>query len=592
MSQSLDFFVRLSIRSGCRSCAVFEQLVNFIQMGKYSVCPGIDIPAIGQVFIDNGCTSSYDLEQVRTLLDQTIRIDINGSDDANAGYYIPNNSLSDSIRDTIFALSTVQNPLAIILNGDYFYGFHDPLLTSVSFPDITEAGEIYYAECRNLVSVSFPMLNKVSGNVVLWNDTSMASLDLGLGNPGTLLVDNSVVVVGASGMASLNLSKLQKAMNIVVTDNDSLTSIDLSGLTGLYTDHYNDSSITFKNNKIQLIILPSLTFSSPPVRPSIYISYEPDLSLVRADLLDHSAYIRIEHTKVTQINFPELLDSYGESYLDNNSLVALFLPKLQSVYFGDLSIVNAPHLLLVNLPELQYIYNGSLKVEDTDDLLTILCPNLLHSSTLSIVGNTSLIGVAFPLLYDPQGITVNDNPALVGLSFPGMIFQDGFCEVKNNASLQYLRALNCTFFRKSLVVDNCASLALILFPLVEKIGWNSDPFGDDIISITNCPVLLTVDFSGLIAYPNLQGTKVTIKDCASLTSASFGSWIPRNNISFDMRSCNWTSAFINDILARCVANPGYVSGTIDFRSNPNGPSGQGVVDWQTLSARGVDVKII
>lgn len=94
----------------------------------------------------------------------------------------------------------------------------------------------------------------------------------------------------------------------------------------------------------------------------------------------------------------------------------------------------------------------------------------------------------------------------------------------------------------------------------------------------NAPALVTVS-GGVVASNN-----------AVLDSISLPVFVPTNGTNGDYSNNNLTAASVNHVLARYVANGGYVSGTINLSGGTNSaPTGQGITDKNTLIARGVVV---
>jgi len=75
-----------------------------------------------------------------------------------------------------------------------------------------------------------------------------------------------------------------------------------------------------------------------------------------------------------------------------------------------------------------------------------------------------------------------------------------------------------------------------------------------------------------------------------LQTVSLPSFVPANGTDVNFSNCALDAASVNSILALCVANPSYVSGTVDLSGGTNAaPSGQGIADVATLLGRGVNV---
>ena len=77
---------------------------------------------------------------------------------------------------------------------------------------------------------------------------------------------------------------------------------------------------------------------------------------------------------------------------------------------------------------------------------------------------------------------------------------------------------------------------------------------------------------------------------SSLATVSMPKFLPRNGHEVDFRFNALNQASVDHILARCVANPAYVSGTVKLQGGTNAaPSVAGLADKATLIGRGVTV---
>lgn len=157
-----------------------------------------------------------------------------------------------------------------------------------------------------------------------------------------------------------------------------------------------------------------------------------------------------------------------------------------------------------------------------------------------------------------------------------------------------------THIQDGLTVVTCPLLASINLPLLATAGPQL---------IQTCPLLTSINLDSLATttgsfqiivcaiLPSVilpafvsSGGDTAINSCASLTTISMPLWVPGNgnDHSFDSNALNVAS--VNHLLARGVANPGFVSGTLSLEGGANAaPSGQGIADKATLIGRGVTV---
>jgi len=131
----------------------------------------------------------------------------------------------------------------------------------------------------------------------------------------------------------------------------------------------------------------------------------------------------------------------------------------------------------------------------------------------------------------------------------------------------------------SLKVDSCTAMTVLELPLLVKLGSGS-------LEGNACTSLVTLDLPSLTTVAE----RVSFASCSSLTTVSCPSYLPTNGKHQIFQTCNLSAASVNHILARCVANPGYVSGEVHLNDGTNAsPTGQGVTDKATLIGRGVVV---
>lgn len=67
-------------------------------------------------------------------------------------------------------------------------------------------------------------------------------------------------------------------------------------------------------------------------------------------------------------------------------------------------------------------------------------------------------------------------------------------------------------------------------------------------------------------------------------------WVPTNATTIDLSGNALDQTSVDQVLARCVANAGYVAGTVDLSGGTSAtPSATGLADKATLIGRGVVV---
>ncbi len=138
--------------------------------------------------------------------------------------------------------------------------------------------------------------------------------------------------------------------------------------------------------------------------------------------------------------------------------------------------------------------------------------------------------------------------------------------------------------------------------LVQSLGlysWNG--LSPDVTSITvyDTASYVGYDFELMqnvqeINFPNLvsidsDGGSLYLADNPILTTITLPLFVPTTGHSYFFSNNILTDTVVNAILARFVANAGYVDGTIHLETGNAAPTGQGLIDKQTLLDRGINV---
>lgn len=272
---------------------------------------------------------------------------------------------------------------------------------------------------------------------------------------------------------------------------------------------------------------------------------------------------------VQSFSAPRLVSVDGNLDISLNSPTAQFdtfsAPLLETVAKG-VNLCCNPLLTTVNLDGLVTV-GGDFSVFVELPLITsALLPNLVSIGATS--GGTfyvqlcpSLTSVSAPVLQNSDGISFGDCPLVTSISFPALtsIGEDGF------------------------EIFSSLGLVSIDLPLL-SIDANSFDMADTSLTSLSLPALVS---AGSIL---LSGRSLRIDNNALLVDVSLPVYLPPDGTSVSFIGCALSAASVNHILARAVANAGYVSGVIDTSGGANAaPTGQGIADKATLQARGVTV---
>lgn len=103
---------------------------------------------------------------------------------------------------------------------------------------------------------------------------------------------------------------------------------------------------------------------------------------------------------------------------------------------------------------------------------------------------------------------------------------------------------------------------------------------------TGCTALPALNLGSLVTI----GFDLLLDSCTALSSFSAPNWLPSDGRMITFFDDALNVASVDHVLARCVANPAFVSGTVNLSGGTNAtPSAAGQVDSATLTTRGVFV---
>lgn len=136
----------------------------------------------------------------------------------------------------------------------------------------------------------------------------------------------NVYIRNTTGLTTVDLSFVTSLINLSVSDNVNLATINLSGLTTIY------EYCNINNNKtLSILSFPALTIV--PTRDGEFDIYQNAVltSILFPQIVTFSAINIFENPQITSINFPLLTKVSGEWVIsDNYSLTSIGLPVLSS----------------------------------------------------------------------------------------------------------------------------------------------------------------------------------------------------------------------------------------------------------------------
>lgn len=270
-------------------------------------------------------------------------------------------------------------------------------------------------------------------------------------------------------------------------------------------------------------------------------------------------------SNLTTVTLLKTAHDSGLNILANTALTSFSAPNLISAGAGAGANANAINissnsaLITLSLPVLVTVGGTASFIVQSNTAMTSLVLSQLATTGggLTISGNTLLASVALPELLSTAGtFSVGTNAALTSLSIP---------------KLASVTQFNC---------QSNATLTAISAPLLATSsgGLSMGLTGNTLLASISFPELVTV--AGGINAANL----------ANLTTVTLTKYLPTNAKAQNFGGCALNQASVDHILARCVANAAYVSGTVTLSGGTNStPSAQGLTDKATLIGRGCTV---
>jgi len=209
--------------------------------------------------------------------------------------------------------------------------------------------------------------------------------------------------------------------------------------------------------------------------------------------------------------------------------------------------------------------DGSVDLEQAVDLQEVDAPNLteLHA-TYGVNGEflvalcPSLATINMPKLATVGGrLHFEQNPVLLTANFPKL------------ASIDFFD------------LDTCLIFPSLSLPLLETVGGIFECYANPEMTVLDLPSLVSV------------GAAMTCYDNSSLTTVNLPVWVPLNGAEIHFHNGALSVESVDGILARCVANPDFVSGTITLQGGTNSaPSSVAPgSDYDVLIDRGVTVTV-
>ena len=421
-----------------------------------------------------------------------------------------------------------------------------------------------------------------------------------------------IKIIGTTQLTQVDLSMIKTAIEIVVDNNEALTSVNLSGLTRMDGDldfsdcpllsdlnlsslekvttgwvNIENTALTNLNlTKLQKMNggmsiesnskLNSISFVMTKLSDYLEIRENPILTSISfSNLTTMVDGIEISNNAIlSSISFPALITAQNISISQNAALGSVSFPVLTTATVGfsqnaALTSVSCPVLTTsggisfyinaaltsVSFPVLTTA--GSVVISQSAALTSVSFPVLTTSKGISFENNLALSNVSFPVLTMSGGISFYINSALSTISFPVLTALTGSIYLYNNASLNSFSANQLTTVQQFSVNDN-PLLSGFVFPALTAITGNNN-----------------------MVSSSINTTAISVNPFPALTSFG-GQYLSMTNNKL-------TSVAVNSILARLIGISPTLTGkefSLGSQTPSAPPTGAGLTNKQTLINNG------
>jgi len=258
-----------------------------------------------------------------------------------------------------------------------------------------------------------------------------------------------------------------------------------------------------------------------------------------------------------------LSGSFSELTLNNGSATGSL----------DLGAVSSVSNLIINGSgwssiDLSGLTGGDIQVEANPSLASLDLSSFANGGTVKLGGSTG---------------AGTSNPALANLDL------SSFQSASGNVFIQYDAFT-------SLILDALTSAGGLYATQNPSMATFSaqalTTITNEAIGLNFNPSLASVDLRSFVSFgdPSQSWKTIYLDNCPNLVSVRLDAFIPDNGKDLNASGAKLDVASVDQILARHVANAGYVSGTITLSGGTSAaPTGQGILDKATLIGRGVTV---
>jgi hypothetical protein len=186
-----------------------------------------------------------------------------------------------------------------------------------------------------------------------------------------------------------------------------------------------------------------------------------------------------------------------------------------------------------------------------------------------------------------QNMRVKWTPTSANLAKVADLYENEYYGAFSGSELNGITTLtsDLTVFDGIVQFKKSNNLVSLSFPNLTTFGQ----IADGLFLIDQCPQLQSVSLPLVVTAPGSPGAGFSAFIFSTnplLTTINLSSWVPVNNVQYVFSGNALSASTVNSLLARCVANAGFVSGLIDVSGGTSSaPTGQGAADKITLNAR-------
>ncbi|MBL0358951.1 MAG: leucine-rich repeat protein [Chitinophagaceae bacterium] len=251
---------------------------------------------------------------------------------------------------------------------DTFLISNCPQLTSISLPQLEKINAQLRVINSSLVSLSLPGLKKVTGSIIITDNSNLLSVSMPVLTNAT--TGYALSIQNNQKITSISMPALIKASSFNISSNRKLSTIDFASLVST-TNGMNftqDSSLT-------AISFPSCT--SIGALEMLNITFDTSLTSVSMPVLTTAGNLNFhKNVNLQSLSFPAFPYTQGGITVQFSALTSFSFPSL--THADGFGINNNPLLTMVDFPALTSLgsINGYQSISFNSLLTTITWPNL------------------------------------------------------------------------------------------------------------------------------------------------------------------------------------------------------------------------